>query len=460
MRTISKHQADLFLSLLKERNIEIHSLCLYQDGALLLDDTFEPFQRGALHPLYSITKSFTSIAIGLLIQDHKLQLEDRWCDFFPEYKEKITDPKFLSVTIKDLLTMTLGQDREVTVESGDDWIENILSKPLAYRPSEKFFYNSMCSMLLSVLIQKLTGCKEADFLDQRIFQPLRIHNWYWEEDEQGHSIGGYGLHLEIHDLLKFGIFLLKEGKYNGVKLLDPEWIHTATSHQVDTKEYFSSVRNEDRQGYGFHFWMCTHGAYRCSGMFGQICLIIPDERIVLAVNSSTTGSQPILDCFFEAYDHPNENILHTYHIDLPNGKSVSPWSKLLFGTFQNCDSNNPCFLKINQISNLIDLEWNSKEQTKKLSCGFNKWIQQSDTYSSAGNFILQPEMKKINVNRCLYASYAWPSDTMLMIDVRADDYSGRERILLQLDGKYLKITHDILSFACKSPHEEFVYKKV
>lgn len=300
MQKLTKQIINCFLWNLRERNVEVRSVYLYQDGEVLLMQTYSPFQKDGLHPVYSISKSFLAAAIGWLIEEGKIRLEDTWISYFPEYADSVQDEQFNAVTIRDLLTMSLGQEREAPVTGDDDWVQRIIEEPIVKKPGSEFFYNSQASYLLGVLVERASEKKYMQYLEEKIFAPLGITEYQCETDKKGNPIAGLCLHLKTEDIGKFGVALLENGNYQGKTVIPEWWVKEVGKKQLDNADVIPPEKIEDCQGYGYHFWLCSQGGYRCSGLYGQLCYIWPEQKVVLACNSATTGNGAILACFYDA----------------------------------------------------------------------------------------------------------------------------------------------------------------
>lgn len=287
------------LALLRKRGVEVRSLVVRQDGGVVFSHATAPFPLEHVHPLYSVTKSFTSCAVGMLVEQGAVDINAPWVSYLPEYGAKALDARFCRVSVRDLLTMQMGQDAEPQLQGGDDWALGVAGKPFAHDPGTVFFYNSLCSHLLSVLVQRISGETLDRFLAKRLFEPLGISKWWWEHDRQGHATGGFGLHLSTPDLAKFGQCLLDGGIWEGRRVVPGDWVREATRKQVETRPFYPDSSTEDRNGYGYQFWMCAGGGFRCSGLWGQLCYVLPEQRLVVAASSSTSGSKPIMDALYD-----------------------------------------------------------------------------------------------------------------------------------------------------------------
>jgi CubicO group peptidase (beta-lactamase class C family) len=466
MKPLSRDTINQFLHLLKQNNVECHAITIVQSDSVLLDEAYKPFQKDALHPLYSVTKSFTGTAVGMLINAGKLSLSDLWLSYFPEYRKYAT-AGFEKVTIRNLLTMTLGQDAEPIIRNDEDWIKSIVEKPLVYRPGAKFFYNSMCSHLLSCLVQRVTGQKLSLYLKKNLFWPLGICDSYWEEDRQGHTLGGFGLHLKTTDLAKFGTCVLNEGVYAGRQIIPAEWIQEATAKQVENASEYPVSRSENRQGYGYQFWRCTHDAFRCSGLHGQLCLIQPKNKLVIAMSSATTGSQAILNCLFEAMDNPVRNNeqpcftipvlsghahsgfwtdhqLYRFHAALPNPAGISG---MRIGK-KNAHEMKITFNKDGRKYSLMAAEGTWK-------AGKNR-IEDFSEFHSGDSINSKTPVK---YREPVYGNYAWISKTTLQVQLRALNHSSGWNFLFQLDGQHITLFYQINALYTFFPSFEAVFER-
>lgn len=449
MKEFTQQQISQFLQLLKINGVETHAITIYQNDVCLLNRAYAPYEVTALHPLYSVSKSFLSAAVGFLVDEGKIDINKTWLSYCPTYADKIVDSRFNKVTVRNLLTMTLGQDNEAVMHGTDDWAENTVAKRLTYEPGMKFFYNSMCSHLLSILVQTLTGEKLVDFLASRLFAPLGITNYYWEEDRLGHNTGGFGLHLATQDLAKYGLCLLHQGKYNGKQVLPASWVAAATSKQVENASEYPAARSENRQGYGYQFWMCTHGGFRCSGLHGQLCFVQPENQLVIAMSNATTGSQAVLNCLFAAMDAPQETKpFADFSIPMPKGRASSCDDNELQGQMEALP--NPASItrvEWNKIDDThLELSFWRENQKYSLIAGYNEWYRQTDTWDGFSTFIAADSMKdspRLVGQDVLFASYAWASDSTLEIRMRALDRSAGYTLLFTVDRKYLTLHYNV-----------------
>jgi len=269
-------------------------------GKVITKGCWSPYQQDNTHILYSLSKSFCSTAIGMAVDEGLLKLDDKVVKFFPEDQPANPSANLKAMTIKDLLIMGTGNHNDTLGairESNDkNWAKVFLAQPVEHKPGTYFRYNTGATYMLSAILQKVTGEKLVDFLKPRLFDPLGIKEYTWEEDPMGINTGGYGLKIKTEAIAKFGQLYLQKGMWEGKRLLSEEWIDMATSKQIDNG---SNPKSDWKQGYGFQFWMCRHGAYRGDGAFGQYCIVMPEQNAVVAINSGVKNMQQVLNIIWE-----------------------------------------------------------------------------------------------------------------------------------------------------------------
>jgi CubicO group peptidase (beta-lactamase class C family) len=453
-----------FLANLKKNGVETHAVTVYQHGRRRFSKAFAPYSRKALHPVYSVTKSFTSIAFGYLWKEKKISLDTPWLSFFPEYAEK-ADPMFRKVTLRHLLTMTMGHDSEAMVKAGDDWILNVVQKPFAYEPGTHFFYNSMCSYLIGRLVEKETHQQLSAWLQPRLFRPLGIQDYWWEKDQSGHELGGYGLHLKTEDLAKFGECVRCQGKWEGRQVIPEEWLRLAVNRQVENAYAYPPERSENRQGYGFYFWICTHGAFRCSGLHGQLCLVQPENELVIAMSNATTGSQVILNSLFAAmYGKEKGNPKPVFRIPCPQGAAHSPYEKRWLGKEYNGLPGPGSLDKFKLQSGRKGLRLSLVQKGKKyvFTAGHRQWLEGKNTIRGYSSFF-SAEAMDAHVPRAyrlaMFASYAWLTPTSLAVQAKALDCSSTYTWLIKFDHDYVVVDYQVTALYTMFPMYEAVLKK-
>ena len=261
----------------------IHSFVLVRHGSVVAEGYWAPFSADRTHLLYSLSKSFTSTAAGFLVDDGKLDLDERLVDIFPEYAPENPDRNMAEMRVRDLLTMNAGQDKQATgKDPSGDWVKAFLNNKTERRPGSGFKYDSCVTHVVAAIVEKKTGMKLMDFLQERLFSKLGIEGAWSNTSPTGVACGGWGMNMKTRDIAKFGQLYLNEGEWNGERILSREWVRLATSHQTRTDRKGEGDWN---QGYGFQFWRCRHNSYRAAGAYGQFVVVMPDKDAVIAMTA-------------------------------------------------------------------------------------------------------------------------------------------------------------------------------
>jgi CubicO group peptidase (beta-lactamase class C family) len=282
---------------LAERKIDsLHSFMLVRHGHVVAEGWWAPYRAESPHALYSLTKSFTSTAVGLAVTDGKLSIDDEVLKFFPDDAPKEPSKNLKTMRVSDLLRMSTGHQAEPRLAPGDVWTKKFLGQDVPHKPGTHFLYNTAATYMLSAIVQKATGMTVLDYLRPRLFEPLGITNPTWGTSPQGVSVGGYGLNIRTEDIARFGQLYLQKGKWRGKQLVPHAWVDAATARQTSNG---SNPLNDWDQGYGYQFWRCRHGAFRGDGAFGQFCIVLPEQDAVIAITSGVKDMQSVLNLVWE-----------------------------------------------------------------------------------------------------------------------------------------------------------------
>ncbi len=262
-----------------ERRANVHNILVLCSGKVICECSHPGYSTRMPHLSHSLSKTVTGLAVGMLVDDGKLKLDDKVTDFFPDYEYE--DKRFSAMTVEHLLRMSSGVAfAEIGSATDDDWFNAFFSSELKYAPGDGFSYNSMNSYLLSAIITKVTGKSLTDFLDERLFSPLGIDNYYWEKSPKGIVKGGWGLFMSAESWAKIGYMTLQGGVLEGKRIISAEWLASALS----TKSVSDGSLGDFN--YGYHVWVGReNGEYLFNGMFGQNVWVCPKNDIVVVVNS-------------------------------------------------------------------------------------------------------------------------------------------------------------------------------
>lgn len=291
-----------FTKRLAARGIPMHSLLLMRHDKLVFEGYYAPCSAGTLHRMFSISKSFTSIAVGLLAEEGRLSLEDPIVKHFPEKLPKEVHPWIASMTIKDMLMMrSCHAATTYKLDLNSDWVESYFTTPPTHPAGTIFHYDTSAPHTLCALVEKMTGLSMLDYLKKKL-APLGLSEQsYMIKDPFGVSMGGSGLVAYPLDLLKFGYFIAHRGRVLGQQLLSASYIDMAVSHLSDT--CVTAPVPSEAQGYGLQFWRGAHNGYTCYGMGGQLIIFLPDYDLICVTTADTQdvqgGNQQIYDALYE-----------------------------------------------------------------------------------------------------------------------------------------------------------------
>lgn len=280
----SKYLENFYNELKNTDELNIHTIMILRNGNVISEGSFAPYKTNMWHVTHSLCKSITALAIGLLIDDKILSLDDKLVKIFEKKVNPIIFLKQKDITIKHLLSMTAGVSfNETGAVTENDWVKSFLESNVKFEPGTKFLYNSMNSYMLSAIIKEVTGRGVFDILKERIFNPLGINKIYWEKCPKGIEKGGWGLYMCPEDMAKLGQLLLQKGKWKGKQLISKDWIENMTSKKIDTPSEMS------KYGYGYHVWISARkNSYQFNGMLGQNVIVFPDINMVIVTTAGNS----------------------------------------------------------------------------------------------------------------------------------------------------------------------------
>jgi len=282
-----------FVNGLETEGLGVHSFLVLRHGKVIAEGTWSPYNEEHPHILNSLSKSFTSTAIGLAIEEGKLSLDDAVISFFPEYMTDEIEKNMSNLKVRHLLSMSTGHDEDTTpyLRRSNEWVKEFFNIPIVHEPGTHFLYNTGATYMLSAILTKATGTMLLDYLESRLFEPLGMTDITTTTCPNGIHFGGSGMRVKIEDIAKFGMLYLQKGVWEGKQIIPEHWVEQATSKQVCN----GNDDNDWAQGYGYQFWRCRHGAYRGDGAFGQFCVVMPEQDAVVAVTAGVMDMGDILN---------------------------------------------------------------------------------------------------------------------------------------------------------------------
>jgi CubicO group peptidase (beta-lactamase class C family) len=357
---VSSAAIEAFLDAMAQTKSELHSLMISRHGKIVAEGWWKPYAPEIPHTMYSLSKSFTSTAVGFAVAEKKLTVEDKVTSFFPRDLPAQISDNLAAMQVKHLLTMSSGHEKDPTgmVIQNENWVRAFLGSAIARPPGSLFVYNSVGTYMLSAIVQQVTGQKVIDYLTPKLFTPLGIEGMTWETCPRGINCGGWGLSIQTEGLAKFGNLYLQKGKWGGKEILPAAWVEEATTKHIQQPDPAKPSRphedNDWLQGYGYQFWRCRHDAYRGDGAFGQYTIVLPEHDAVIAITEESSDLQGVLDLVWEhllpafkdkalpADDAVRKQLqerLANLALPLPTGALASPASSAFSGKPFHLDDN-------------------------------------------------------------------------------------------------------------------------
>jgi CubicO group peptidase (beta-lactamase class C family) len=452
-----------FLQAIDYSSHELHSFMLVRHGKVVAEAWWNPYRPELKHTMYSVSKSFTSTAIGFAVSEKRLRVGDKVISFFPQYAPASTGSYLSELTVKDLLTMSVGQDPDPTGKIWETagWEKAFLETPIVNKPGSRFLYNSMGTYMLSAIVTKVTGQKVSDYLKPRLLDPLGITDYDWETSPTGSSTGGWGLRLRTEDMAKFGQVLLNKGLWNGRQVLSTGWIEEATSRQIlQSPDAAQEQRDKSDwlQGYGYQFWRCRHNAFRADGAFGQYIIIMPEPDAVIAITSQTNDMQGVLNLIWEhLLPALQESKLPTNEagvaalqhkltglaIPVPSRGVASPLESTVSGRTYLIAANDKNLKNVSFKFNegRCEATFEYDNATHLIPMGAGAWVL-SETARPGPNFVAgaKDTLKGLPPFK-IAAAYGWKDNNTLELTLRYIESPHTETILATFDGEHLVLTY-------------------
>ena len=289
-----------FLDAANASGQEFHGFMMLRHGHVIAEGWWAPYSSEHRQQLYSVSKSFTSTAIGFAVSEGRLSVDDPVIKFFPEALPTDVSPNLAALRVKHLLSMSVGhaKDSILILEAsppGVTWEKTFLEQPVVFTPGSQFMYNSGASYMLSSIVKRVTGQTAQNYLTTRLYKPIGINDATWTENFEGVNMGASHLRMRTENLAKFGQLYLQKGKWNGKQVLSADWIAEASAKQIDNGNNNSSWS----YGYGYQFWLNPPGGFRADGAFGQYSMIFPEHDAVVVINSESIATKTTMQLVWD-----------------------------------------------------------------------------------------------------------------------------------------------------------------
>ena len=431
----------------------MNSVMIVRHGRVVAEGWWRPYDASTPHMLYSLSKSFTSTAVGLAIAEGRLTLDDPVLKFFPEEAPPQPPANLRSMRVRDLLRMSTGHQSEPSFTSDKDstlrgatWVKRFLAHPVPFKPGTHFLYNSPSTYMLSAIVQKVTGETVLDYLRPRLFEPLGIAHPTWVSSPQGVSAGAYGLMVRTEDIARLGQLYLKKGMWQGRQLIPAAWVAQATALQISNG---SSPTSDWDQGYGYQFWQSRHHTYRGDGAFGQYMMVMPEQDAVVVITSGVRNMQSVMDLVWDkllpamsSRSLPEDAVtqrslkakLAGLRVRMPAGRPSTTLSTTISRHWYELPTNDRGILGI-----ALDLDPGSPALLVRTSAGENRtpmgmgsWVRSRSGYANGiDGFLSVPATPEIA------ASGAWSADSVFTLKLIAPQTPFYSTLSFRFDGDRL-----------------------
>ncbi|MCF7786174.1 MAG: beta-lactamase family protein [Prosthecobacter sp.] len=439
-----------FIDAIEREKIELHSFMMLRHGKVIAEGWWKPYGPEFVHTMYSMSKSFTSTAVGFAVAEGKLSVEDKVVSFFADDLPATISENLAAMRVKDLLTMSTGNEKEPTgtVVKEENWARTFLAQNFAHKPGTQFMYNSVATYMCSAIVQRVTHQTVLDYLTPRLFAPLGIKDMKWETCPHGINTGGWGLSIQTEGLAKFGQFLLQKGQWNGKQLLPAAWVEEATRFHIqqpgEDKKDRPKAQNDWLQGYGYQFWRCQGTAFRGDGAFGQFTIVLPEQDAVIVMTSENKNMQGQLDLVWK-------HLLPAMDAKEPQAADLSRLKTLILAPQQGSKTSPAA------TSRKFKLEANGLGLTTAafvfdgnacvftadyhtVTCGLESWKRCEAAFPGTPPRLISGGKPKQPAPSKIAASAAWTDDNTLVMQWRYYETPHSDTVTCQFDGDNVTIS--------------------
>ena len=292
---ISSEKIAEFLTTIEKRGAIMHSMMIVRHGKTVAEYYWKPFHKDFHHRMYSQTKSYTAIAIGLLEEEGKLSLDDKLVDIFPEKIDGEISEYLKEQTVRHMLTMTtVGNPNNWFAETEPDRTRLYFNlRKNAHPAGTVWEYDSAASQVLSAIAEKLSGMPLLEYLRSKLFDKMgTFKTAEILKTRNGDSWGDSALLCTMRDMASFGKLLMDGGVWCGERLMNEKFVRTATSKVVDN--VMSWRPGAYTHGYGYQIWRTEQNGFSFLGMGDEITICLPDRDYMFVCNADHQGTDNLL----------------------------------------------------------------------------------------------------------------------------------------------------------------------
>lgn len=442
-----------FLERIEEEQINMHGFIVLRKGQIAAEGYWSPYSRENIHRMYSISKSFVSLAIGLLIDEGKLSLNDHIVTFFKDKLPKNVHPYLLQTTIRDLLMMASPHTATTYTKDDEDWAATFFNKAPSHPSGTIFSYDTSATVILNTIVEQISGTTFMESMRDKLLDPIGFSKDAWSiKTPEGTSWGGSGVLCTLRDMTKLAYVSMNNGRWGDAQLISEEYIHAATSKQIDN----SMIHGE---GYGYQIWREKDNGFSFQGMGSQLALCFPDEELIFSCIADTqimkhTGTNILKGIFREEIfrkieKHPmpidhklNKELdqqIESLHIKPQNGSSASPYVNEVDKKWFHLNKNPMKITRLRFIFDGDEAVWEYENDSGLHQLGFGIGKQKAGIFPQTNYFGEQIGTALGKGYDCL-VSGAWvePHKLNLLVYI-TDDHLGTAKISFSFKGNEISI---------------------
>lgn len=442
---ISEQWIRRFLQIIKEKKICMHSMLMMHKGKVIFEEYASPYTKDSLQRMYSVSKSFTALAVGILADDHIISLDDKIVDYFPDMVDESCHPYIKETTIRQLLTMSgpfgtlKGFNRD-----NSQWTKSYFQKKPDYPSGTLFYYDTSGTRVLTAMVERLVHKNLMDFLKDRVFRELGFSENVWcIKTPDGFSHGGSGVMASLRDIALFGLLLMGNGAVNGKRYVSEAFVKAAVTPQVFNN--YESMGLRTHKGYGYQIW-CMEQGFALKGMGSQQVICVPEKDFLFCCTADTQGNRIYYEglydyLFFEIIDKiaPVKAEYTDFSIGFEpiDGRKSSKIQERINGVTYQMDENtmgiSAVRLSLGEDVSFLSLQTPRGEKVLKFGMGTYLESTFPETHYS-GDVFTEPANREYRCTGC----GAWVSEHQFAIRTYIiDDYLGNLTVTLGFKGDQL-----------------------
>lgn len=273
-----------FLQRIDAERINMHGFLLVRHNQIAAEGYWAPWSAERKHRMYSISKSFVALAVGLMIDEGRLTLSDQVATYFPDKVPATLHPWLAEATVRDLLIMATPHSTTSYTRTDPDWVWTFFNKAPSHPPGTIFAYDTAATVVLNAIVEQLAGQPFLDYMRPRFLDRIGFSADAWcVRRPEGGSWGGSGVICTLRDMAKVALACMNGGRWGAEQLLPAEYVCAATTMQID-----NSIGGND--GYGYQIWCEKANGFSFRGMGSQYALCFPDKEFLFACIADTQGA--------------------------------------------------------------------------------------------------------------------------------------------------------------------------